>query len=120
MKLTLFLIIGFSLHVSANALGQEITLSVKEATFKTVLQSIQRQSGYSFMIAGDQVEQANPVTLDIRNTEIKEVLPLLFNGQPFTYEINGKLIKVLPKTTQRSEEHTSELQSLMRTSHAVF
>ncbi len=98
MKLIILLTVGFSLHVSANALGQHITLSVKEASFKNVLQSIQRQSGYSFIMARDLLEQAGPVTIDVRNEDINEVLPQLFEMQPFTYEVNGNLIKVIAKS----------------------
>src|SRR3546814_9888944 len=32
----------------------------------------------------------------------------------------GAIIQTMPRALQRSEEHTSELQSLMRLSHAVF
>src|SRR3546814_3868321 len=35
-------------------------------------------------------------------------------------EVIGVSIPILGKTLQRSEEHTSELQSLMRISYAVF
>ncbi|MFB2118740.1 SusC/RagA family TonB-linked outer membrane protein [Parapedobacter sp. 2B3] len=103
MKLIIFLTIGFSLQVSANALGQRISLSVKEASFKSVLQSIQRQSGYSFLIRNDQMQQARPVTLNIQSKEITEVLPVLFSSQPFSYEVDGQLIKVVPKSLSNSK-----------------
>src|SRR3546814_7340997 len=38
----------------------------------------------------------------------------------FICEFAGKAEKVCPRATLRSEEHTSELQSLMRISYAVF
>src|SRR3546814_4352648 len=38
---------------------------------------------------------------------------------PFVLGLNGNAITVAP-SDQRSEEHTSELQSLMRISYAVF
>src|SRR3546814_1081544 len=34
--------------------------------------------------------------------------------------LNGEDVTARPPETRRSEEHTSELQSLMRTSYAVF
>ena len=96
MKLIILLTIGFSIQASADALGQNITLSAKEASFKTVLQSVQRQSGYSFMITSALMEQAQPVTINVKSEDIAKVLPILFKGQPFTYEVSGKLIKVIP------------------------
>src|SRR3546814_9886334 len=45
-------------------------------------------------------------------------------GQAFTAELRGPVAMldgpVAPETSPRSEEHTSELQSLMRISYAVF
>src|SRR3546814_2561961 len=43
-------------------------------------------------------------------------------GEPCTIELrrNGELVGVAGHAQDRSEEHTSELQSLMRNSYAVF
>src|SRR3546814_7539900 len=35
-------------------------------------------------------------------------------------EVTARVVTITEKTTKRSEEHTSELQSLMRSSSAVF
>src|SRR3546814_5174816 len=43
--------------------------------------------------------------------------PLDRNELPFVHEVDQK---VMPTLAARSEEHTSELQSLMRISYAVF
>src|SRR3546814_14650851 len=52
-------------------------------------------------------------------------LPVQFAAQPFRASVTKRLPKAVgenPEATppMRSEEHTSELQSLMRTSYAVF
>src|SRR3546814_9794489 len=47
--------------------------------------------------------------------------PLARRGQPFQQGLAQMLLVIDPVAhDQRSEEHTSELQSLMRTSYAVF
>src|SRR5690606_20708178 len=33
-----------------------------------------------------------PISIHVKSKEIAEVLPLLFEGQPFSYQINGKVI----------------------------
>src|SRR3546814_2193251 len=48
----------------------------------------------------------------------REVDGVLFFKQPFTLQTQG--FKPTKPGEQRSEEHTSELQSLMRISYAVF
>src|SRR3546814_6776167 len=43
-----------------------------------------------------------------------------FQGVDLTVEVGGTVQQVLFRSGERSEEHTSELQSLMRISYAVF
>lgn len=113
MKLIVLLTIGFCIQASADALAQPVTLSAKDASFKMVLQSIQKQSGYSFMITNALMEQAHPVTINVKSEDIEKVLPILFNGQPFTYEVSGKLIKVVP--TESPKVISIPLSSMQQT-----
>src|SRR5690606_6996159 len=50
--------------------------------------------------------RAMPVTLRVKNKDLKEVLPLVFQGQPLTYGMKGRVISVIPKpnrpTVQRA------------------
>src|SRR3546814_7760248 len=42
-------------------------------------------------------------------------------GEQFTdFDLDGRLLPIVDREQGRSEEHTSELQSLMRISYAVF
>src|SRR3546814_6803449 len=56
-------------------------------------------------------------------TAVRHRLPILFvilNNAGFGWIMQGeKMLDIQPRST-RSEEHTSELQSLMRISYAVF
>src|SRR3546814_10432751 len=45
---------------------------------------------------------------------------VLVDASPCRRVLHGRGVRVPRKLAQRSEEHTSELQSLMRTSYAVF
>src|SRR3546814_9025676 len=65
----------------------------------------QDRSHIGFVLAGQGLEQAPP---------LEKLKPVQLEAH-----ILGESI-VVRKTPQRSEEHTSELQSLMRTSYAVF
>src|SRR3546814_5474976 len=48
------------------------------------------------------------------------VIPAQLEGQRGVRRDGAGMTRVSLKTRQRSEEHTSELQSLMRSSYAVF
>src|SRR3546814_9085706 len=47
-------------------------------------------------------------------------LRLAFRSVVVRLEIDGVLVPIVQQRVRRSEEHTSELQSLMRISYAVF
>ncbi len=98
MKLCLLLMLACCLHASADALAQRVALDVKNAPLRRVLLDISRQSGYTFIFQDEQLRHATPVSLIVNDKEISEVLPLLFNGQPFSYEVSGKAVSIKPTT----------------------
>lgn len=99
MKLCLLLMLACCLHVSADALAQRVALDVKNAPLQRVLLEISKQSGYTFIYQNEQLRRAVPVSLNVKNKELSEVLPLLFSGQPFTYEVSGKAVSIRPTSS---------------------
>jgi TonB-linked SusC/RagA family outer membrane protein len=99
MKLML-LILTISLQVSAvtDVHSQQITLSVRNAPLRSVLQEIRKQSGYAFIAQSDQFVNAKPVSLTIKNLPIAEALQKIFAGQPLTYKLENKGIIVYSTT----------------------
>ncbi|HWK98417.1 MAG TPA: SusC/RagA family TonB-linked outer membrane protein [Parapedobacter sp.] len=97
MKITLFLTIALSLQVSAHVFGQKISLTGESKTFSDVLDEVRRQTGYDFLFHSRYLQQAKPVTINIHNMELEEALPLIFDGQPFSYEIDGRIITLNPR-----------------------
>lgn len=92
MKLTLFLTLLLTFQVSANILAQKVNLDLRGAPFRTIMISIQQQTDYSFVAKEDLLRKAKPVSIKIKSKDIEDALPLLFEGQPFTYQVNGKVI----------------------------
>src|SRR5690606_22345907 len=84
----------------AHSLAQEVNLNANEAEFRDIMISVQKQTGYSFIAKESLLKNARPVSIRVTSKDVKEVLPLLFRGQPFTYEINGRIItlKEIPET----------------------
>src|SRR3546814_3016214 len=64
----------------------------------------------------DLVRQREPLVADVAPGEIDRITPTHRFGGAETRGRNGGLVEAV----LRSEEHTSELQSLMRISYAVF
>ncbi|HWK98989.1 MAG TPA: SusC/RagA family TonB-linked outer membrane protein, partial [Parapedobacter sp.] len=108
MKLTTFLILAFSLSVSATATAQKVSLRVDHASMPSVLKALRKQSGYAFVYNPAYLKGTKPVTLDITEKDILEALPLVFAGQPVDYTVNDKVITIVPKPHSISGGRTSE------------
>lgn len=107
MKLALLLILVFTLHANADVFAQRIDIRVNNQPLDVVFKQIRQQSDYSFVFKASYLQHALPVTATIHGKEINEVLPIIFEGQPFDYEIKGKVITLLPKQqTATQQQHT--------------
>jgi len=94
MKLTAIVLTVLCLQVSASAFSQRFSLSEKNAVLDAVLKKIKQQSGYLFLYDSELMRQAKPVTVEIKNAPLEEVLQKCLAGQPFTYELVNKTIVI--------------------------
>lgn len=106
MKLTLFFTLLFTLQVTANVSAQKVSLNLQNASFRHIMVSIQKQTNYSFVVKEELLQKAKPVSVTIKSAEVLEALPLLFEGQPFTYHVHGKVItlKEMPEKKYEPKE----------------
>jgi len=111
MKLTIFLTCALSLQASASLLAQRVSLSVKSEHLKTVLTALRKQSDYSFIYTDHDFKNTRPVSIQARNKNILDILPELFQDQPLTYVIDGKLINILPKALAGKSDSKSVKQN---------
>lgn len=97
MKLFIILMTVLCVQVSASAFSQNISINQKNMPLVRVLKEIKRQSGYFFLYDSDLIEKlAKPVTIDLKNAEIKEVLNQVLKTQPFSWEIKENTILIMP------------------------
>lgn len=90
----LFLVLFFTfLYMAASA--QKVNIHVTDRPLKEVLQSLRKQSGYAFIFNDQLMAKSLPVTLNVNEKEILEVLPMVFKNQPIGYEINGRVITLI-------------------------
>jgi TonB-linked SusC/RagA family outer membrane protein len=98
MKLTTFLLLVVCLQISAKGLSQQISISEKNAPLKKVLRQVARQAGISIVYDETLLAAAHPVTIDIKNASLQQVLDICLDNQPFTYTVDGSriIVKSLP------------------------
>lgn len=90
------------LATAAVAFSQQVSLRVTGARLEQVLESIRSQTGYAFIFDAAFAKNALPVTVNLQNEPLQTALEQVFRGQPFTFEVNDKIVTVtaLPKTMQ--------------------
>jgi TonB-linked SusC/RagA family outer membrane protein len=98
MRLTVIILFTTVLQVfAADGFAQKVTLSESNATLKSVLRELKKQSGYNFLTTDNLLERAHPVTIKVANVELSEVLEKIFKDQPLTYEFQEGTIVLSEK-----------------------
>ncbi|MET4082183.1 TonB-linked SusC/RagA family outer membrane protein [Pedobacter sp. UYP30] len=97
MKLTFFLLTATFLHVSAATYAQKVTLKVKNATIKEVFEEIQTQTSYDFLYNADDLKTSKLITLDVKNTDLRDALVDCFKNQPLSFSIENTTILITKK-----------------------
>jgi TonB-linked SusC/RagA family outer membrane protein len=94
MKFTAFFLLVVCLQASAGADAQKITLSEKNASLQKIFRAIKKQTNYSFFFDEAWIQQANKVSIDVSDEELRNVLDICFLNQPLTYSIVGTTVVV--------------------------
>jgi len=100
MKLTFILLVATFLQVSAATYAQKVTLSVKKVSIIKVFKQIQAQTNYDFLYNAEDLKKLKPVTIDVENTPITDVLNACFADQPLSYTIQNTTILITKKPVQ--------------------
>jgi TonB-linked SusC/RagA family outer membrane protein len=94
MKLTTLMLLIAIMQVSATTLAQKVTLADKNVPLAKVFEQIASQTGYDFVVTGSILKQAKPITLQVSNEDLQDVLKKVFEGQPFDYQITDRSVLV--------------------------
>lgn len=104
MKLIAFFLLAGLLQVNAAGFAQRVTLSEKNVKLGQIFSKIRKQTGYDFLCDADIIRQTRPVTLNVRNTPLTDVLEKCFEGQQVSFSIIDNMIVIRKMTgTQHAE-----------------
>ncbi|MNK03512.1 TonB-dependent Receptor Plug Domain protein [compost metagenome] len=92
MRLTTVLLIATVMQVSASSFAQKITINKKNASLDMVINDIRQQSGFDFIYKLDLLKKAKPVTINVKNIDLIDVLKQCFKDQPFTFSLVDKTV----------------------------
>lgn len=103
MKLTLYqfvFVVVFTGIASAvttsgqDLLSKEITIQSTGQNLKSILKSIEKQSGVRFVYSSHLIDTQKSVHLDVRNIPLSQALDRLFNPLRMRYQVSGKQIVI--------------------------
>ena len=95
------------LHVSAASLSQKVTLTLKDAPLENVFNQIKQQTGLSFLWDEEILKQTKPVTIDVQNMTVSDVLDMCLKNQGLSYSILQNMV-VIKKITTNPETKKNE------------
>ncbi len=98
MKLLILFTVITCLQASARSYGQTVSLSLQNAPLEKAFKEIKRQTGYSFVYTRAQLKNTSPITYQVKNGSLKDVLEQCFRNQPLSFVIEDKYIVVQTKT----------------------
>ena len=92
MKLMVLFLTVASLSVSARSFSQTITWSGKDVPLEKVFSEIEQQTGYVFFYNDADMIKSRPVTLSLKDADLKSALREILKNQMLTYSMEGKTI----------------------------
>ncbi|MFC3199742.1 SusC/RagA family TonB-linked outer membrane protein [Parapedobacter deserti] len=100
MRIIMFLLLGGALSISASGYSQSITLKGTNIPFPSVIKTVRSQTGYTIFSSKRLMEEAGPVTIDVRNMPLRDFLNAITVDQPIAYELEDNTISLFRKTTE--------------------
>ncbi len=113
MKLTTLIITIAILHVSAKVVAQKVTLNEQQVSLDKVFKDIRSQTGYDFLIGNGLIEKAGPVTINVKNADLKDVLNIILQA-PLTYELVNKIVVVKQKEASLLENLKDKVGKMLQ------
>jgi TonB-linked SusC/RagA family outer membrane protein len=106
MKLTAIIIFSACLTASVNGYGQKVTISEKNASLEKIFKEIKKQTGYVFFYDVNIFDGAKPVTIQVKDVAVEQVLKEILQDQLLDYSIENKTIAIVKKDPSTIKEQT--------------
>lgn len=111
LKLKLILLgLGISAAQFVQAQQKSLTLSVTNKSMQTILDEIEKKSGFRFFYNNNQIDTKRSFSVNAKEQDINEVLSQLFKGTEIGYKImEGNIILSIKERSTGSKSDTQQL-----------
>lgn len=110
LKLAVLFTLIFCVKASAIVNAQQITLSLKDVSLETALDEIRKQTGFSIWYDKKELANSSKISVNIKNSTIKEALEQCLKDLPYTYEIFDKTIVIKRKVKKNESPNNINFQ----------
>ncbi len=94
MRITAIILLSGCLHVAGNTVAQKVTFSFKDVSGQHVLRELGQQTGISIIYNEKIFEGTKPVSIQVKDATIKEVLELFSKSFEIEYTIEKNKIVI--------------------------
>ncbi|MBB6112538.1 TonB-linked SusC/RagA family outer membrane protein [Mucilaginibacter lappiensis] len=104
MKLVLILLITTIIQVNAASYAQTVSLNLKNASLREVIEELRQQTGYHFLYKMQMLDETRKISLSVINEPLVQVLEKCFTDQPVTYTVNHNTVILRKRITDNSSQ----------------
>ena len=97
IKFIAVFLLSITLQANAGSYSQKVTISIKDASLKSIFIEIEKQTGYHFIYTSETIRNSLKVSLEVKDATLKFTLDEAFKNQPLTYVFMNKNIVVKAK-----------------------
>ena len=97
--------LAVSLFMAVGLQAQNITLKTDNAAIREVIETLQKDYGYSFSIRTSEVDVNKIISLNVTDADIKTVLDKIFASSKVSYSIEGNLISITESAPPKSKKN---------------
>ncbi|MEG0499527.1 MAG: SusC/RagA family TonB-linked outer membrane protein [Rikenellaceae bacterium] len=82
---------------AASMLQKNVTINMQNASIKSILEEIQKQTGLSFVYNQKELSTLPTINVNVKNLSVQAVLDIIFKKSDFTYKIAENTISISKK-----------------------
>jgi TonB-linked SusC/RagA family outer membrane protein len=92
VKLTGILLVAAFLQVSAGSVAQRLSISVRNGSLEKIFAEIEKKTNYVFFYDASLLQKTKPVTVEMKDASVEEVLHISLKGQGLDFSIQDRTI----------------------------
>jgi TonB-linked outer membrane protein, SusC/RagA family len=114
MKLAIVLLFISALHANGKVTAQQtVTYSGRSVSLQTVFSVIKKQTHFTFFYRKDDLKDARPVTVELKNANLHTALEAALKDQPLDYKIQGRTIFISRKPVAKPAPDKAEKEQFV-------